>query len=335
MANYLTTPPEVARRGWASRLFTSLTARGRGAAEASPAATRQTAAKVHGVARQLIAEGRCAFVLLREAVDNISEPEAALAWNALDDQMATIPYGVAPVVHSNGGVGPVAVPAFHLDRRAVSNRQYQAFVDSGGYDNLEIWPKEVWPSVMKLVDRTRRPGPREWENGQFPVAVADHPVVGVSWYEAAAYAAWVGRRLPTAAEWQKAGGWPEHLSGGSCHRFPWGDVFEPARANLASSGKGKTVPVGDYANGSTPNGIYQMTGNVWEWLADRLETIPCRPDETFQVLRPMRRIVGGAYDTYFTAEATSQFITGQADLDRRDNIGFRCALSVSRLRPRT
>ena len=77
-----------------------------------------------------------------------------------------------------------------------------------------------------------------------------------------------------------------------------------------------------------------MTGNVWEWLADRLDQIPCRPDETYHWLRPMHRIVGGAFDTYFPAEATCHFVTGQPELDRRNNIGFRCALSLVRLRER-
>jgi iron(II)-dependent oxidoreductase len=283
--------------------------------------------------RHLMGEGRYAFVLIKEAAERVDQRDADHAWAALGEEMALIPGGVVPVVHANGGVGPVEIPPFYLDRRAVSNRQFQAFVDAGGYDDLEIWPKEVWPSVMKLVDRSRKPGPRDWENGKHPVGKADHPVVGVCWYEAAAFAAWVGKRLPTAAEWQKAGGWPEHLSGGACNRYPWGDVYEPERANLGGV-VGRTVPVGDYANGATPNGIYQMTGNVWEWLGDRLDMIPCRPDETFQGLRPMRRIVGGAFDTYFPAEGTCQFITGQPELDRRENLGFRCGLTFARLRTR-
>ena len=110
----------------------------------------------------------------------------------------------------------------------MTNRQFQRFVEAGGYDTLEIWPQEVWPSLMRFTDRTGRPGPRDWENGKFPAGKADHPVVGVCWYEAVAYARWVGKRLPTAAEWQKAGGWPEQLSGGACNRYPWGDIFEPA-----------------------------------------------------------------------------------------------------------
>ena len=84
---------------------------------------------------------------------------------------------------------------------------------------------------------------------------------------------------------------------------------------------------------STPNGIFQMTGNVWEWLEDSLDAVPCEPDHTFVPWKPMRRIVGGAFNTYFANEATCHFVTGQGELDRRDNIGFRCAVSAEALRP--
>jgi iron(II)-dependent oxidoreductase len=226
----------------------------------------------------------------------------------------------------------VEVAAFHLDRRAVTNRQYARFVAAGCYDDLSTWPREILPSLMRFIDQTGRPGPAGWSRGTFPAGRAEHPVVGISWYEASAYARWVGKRLPTAAEWQKAGGWPEHLGGGSCTRYPWGDLFDPARANLWASGVGGTAPVDAYPAGDTPNAIRQMTGNVWEWLDDPLDAIPCRPGEVFHPWRPMRRIVGGAFDTYFATEATCHFITGQPELDRRENLGFRCAISADRLR---
>ena len=225
------------------------------------------------------------------------------------------------------------IGGFLLDRFAVSNRQFRRFVQSGGYDSLEIWPQEVWPSVSRFVDRKGRSGPRDWEDGEFPPGQADHPVVGICWYEAMAYARWVGKRLPTATEWQKAGGWPEQLSGGDCNRYPWGNLFDPERTNLWHSGIGRTLPVDALSNGATPNGIYQMTGNVWEWLDDPLETIPHPTEETFLPWNPMRRIIGGAFNTYFPSEATCQFITGQGELERLNNIGFRCAVSLERLRP--
>jgi iron(II)-dependent oxidoreductase len=284
--------------------------------------------------QHLIGEDRYVFVLLDEASDVIETAETLTAWKAIDAQMALIPGGVVPVVQSNGSVVPTELEPYYLDRCAVTNRQFQRFVAAGGYDNMEIWPPEVWPSLMRFTDRTGRPGPRPWEQGTFPAGKGEHPVVGVCWYEALAYAHWVGKRLPSAAEWQKAGGWPEQLSGGSCNRYPWGDIFDPRRANVWSTGQGGTVPVREFPQGSTPNGIYQMSGNVWEWLSDPLETIPSDPPATLEAWTPLRRIVGGAFDTYFPAEATCQYITGQPELDRRDNIGFRCAVSVGRLRVR-
>jgi iron(II)-dependent oxidoreductase len=333
------------RRGLGARLFGWLSPReSAGSSPSSQSSAGQAAQRhvhrshrgvdeIHGMAKRLISQERYGFVLLRQAADQITEVDARAAWQALQSQMALIPAGNVPVILCDGSYTNVDLEAFYLDRYAVTNRQFQRFIQAGGYDDLEIWPTEVWPSVARLTDRTGRPGPRDWEQGKFPAQKADHPVVGVCWYEAVAYARWVGKRLPTAAEWQKAGGWPEQLSGGTCNRYPWGNMFEPTRTNLSASGLGQTVPVREFSSGATPNGIYQMTGNVWEWLEDALDTIPCRTGEYFTPWKPMRRIVGGAYNTYFPSEATCQFITGQSELDRRENIGFRCAISLAQLRP--
>ena len=298
-----------------------------------PQPSQQSKSELQGITSRLIAQDRYAFVLLKEAVGQITDEDARSAWQSLNSQMALIPAGTVPLIHSDGSLVSVDLAGFYLDRCAVTNRQYQRFVQAGGYDDLEIWPQEVWPSVARFTDRTGRPGPRDWENGKHVAALAEHPVVGVCWYEAVAYARWVGKRLPSAAEWQKAGGWPDQLSGGTCNRYPWGNMFEPARTNLSAAGVGQTVPVRAYPTGATPNGIYQMTGNVWEWLDDPLQTVACLPGEFFQPWKPMRRIVGGAFNTYFPSEATCQFITGQGELDRRENIGFRCAVSLGQLRP--
>jgi iron(II)-dependent oxidoreductase len=283
--------------------------------------------------KRLIGEHRYAFVLLKEAIHEIGEEDARAAWHILRRQMALVPVGSITVVHSDHTCVSTEISAFFLDRYAVTNRQFQKFIEAGGYDALEIWPPEVWPSVVRFTDRTGQPGPRDWENRTFPPRLAHHPVVGICWYEAMAYARWVGKRIPTAAEWQKAGGWPDQLSGGSCSRYPWGDLFEAERTNLAPAQIGGTLPVGAFPSGATPNGIFQMTGNVWEWLDDPLESIPCDADHSFVPWKPLRRIAGGAYNTYFPTEGTCHFITGQGEFDRRDNIGFRCAVSADHLRP--
>jgi iron(II)-dependent oxidoreductase len=288
---------------------------------------------IQAVSRRLIADDRYAFVLLNEAVDHIDPADAHVAWQSLEQQMALVPGGVVPVVRADGTIEPTELAAFYLDRFAVTNKQFHRFVQAGCYDTLEIWPREIWPGLLRFTDRTGRPGPRHWEQGKFPADRDDHPVVGICWYEALAYSRWVGKRLITSAEWQKAAGWPEHLSGGTCTRYPWGDLFSEGRANLWATGQGRTVSVSSFREGATLNGIYQMSGNVWEWLEDTLETIPCRPEEDFRAWKPLRRIIGGAFDTYLAGEATNQFVTGQPELDRRANVGFRCAVSVDRLRP--
>ncbi len=343
MSIELTSQTVPARRGWLSRWFSALSGRpvlpansgtSSGPARSAGASTAidLSGSSIKEVTRRLIVQDRYAFVLLKAAADHIDGVEAIPARKALEVRMALVPDGLVPVVRSDGETEMVEVPAFLLDRHSVTNRQYQKFVDAGGYDALEIWPQEVWPSLMRFTDQTGRPGPSHWQHGRFPKDLAEHPVVGVCWYESLAYANWAGKRLPKAAEWQKAGGWPEHLSGGSCNRYPWGDLFDPRRANTAGAKINTTVPVDAFPSGDTPNGIRQMTGNVWEWLDDPLDSIPCRPGEMLQTWKPMRRIVGGAFNSYLAGEVTCHFVTGQGELDRRPNIGFRCAISADQLR---
>ena len=205
--------------------------------------------EIREMVKRLIDADRYAFVLLKEAIHEIDDSEARGAQDVLRRQMALVPFGSVPIMLSDCSFVATEIGAFYLDRYAVTNRQFQKFIEDGGYDTLEIWPSKIWPSVVRFTDRTGHPGPRDWANRTFPARQADHPVVGICWYEAAAYARWVGKRLPTAAEWQKAGGWPDQLSGGDCNRYPWGDLFEPAKANLASAQIGGTVPVERFAGG--------------------------------------------------------------------------------------
>jgi iron(II)-dependent oxidoreductase len=156
--------------------------------------------EIHGITERLINDERYAFVLLKETAEQICDHDALPAWKFMQEQMALVPAGRVPLVLCDGSVANSEVAGFFLDRFAVSNRQFRRFVQSGGYESLEIWPQEVWPSVSRFTDRTGRPGPRDWEDGNLPPGKADHPVVGICWFEAMAYARWVGKRLPTAAE---------------------------------------------------------------------------------------------------------------------------------------
>jgi formylglycine-generating enzyme required for sulfatase activity len=136
----------------------------------------------------------------------------------------------------------VHVDAFYIDRHEVTNRRYRAFVNVRGH-----------------------PTPRYWDDARFNAA--EQPVVGVSWDDAAAFARWAGKALPTEAQWEKAA-----RAGLDGKRYPWGDQDPGGRASYGQNtmtGKmtGKPAVVGHFA----PNryGLFDMAGNVWEWCADR------------------------------------------------------------------
>lgn len=150
----------------------------------------------------------------------------------------------------------IEVPDFFLDRLEVTNREYQLFVDADGYERPELWDPFVedgselgWEeAIARLVDRTGRPGPSTWEVGAFPEGQDDHPVGGLSWYEAAAYARFVGKSLPTVHHWRRA-----FTAGQQAYVVPL--------SNLEGTG---STPVGERA-GISRFGTLDMAGNVREW----------------------------------------------------------------------
>ena len=146
---------------------------------------------------------------------------------------------------------------YRMDKLEVTNRQFRAFVDAGGYMKREYWPSEllkdgVGPTfeaaVAKFADKTGRPGPSTWEAGAYPAGQADFPVGGVSWYEASAYAKFAGKSLPTVYHWSRAA------------------AIQAARFIVPGGRFESTSPV----RGGSPRslgvyGVYDMAGNVREW----------------------------------------------------------------------
>ena len=165
----------------------------------------------------------------------------------------------------------VAVPAFYLDTTPVTNAAYLEFIADGGYDNPRWWTAAGWDHRQRagLIAPLfwRRDG-GGWVRTRFgatePVPPAE-PVLHVSWYEADAYAAWAGRRLPTEAEWEKAARYDPAT--GRSRSFPWGDEDPgPERANLGQRHL-RPAPAGSYPLGAAPSGARQLIGDVWEWTA--------------------------------------------------------------------
>jgi iron(II)-dependent oxidoreductase len=221
----------------------------------------------------------------------------------------------------------VHIAPLFLDRYAVTNRRYYEFVAAGGYRDMTLWDQHVWAAVLDLIDQTGQPGPAFWQHGRYLPGEEELPVVGVSWYEAQACARWMGKRLPTDAEWVKAACWPVATDGKTViqRRYPWGDGLDRSRANLWGSGPNRVVAVTEFSSGASVGGIYQLIGNVWEWNASDFHL---SPNQAYAVASPLKSIHGGAFDTYLDNQATCQFESGEYPLNRRHNIGFRCAIGT-------
>ena len=152
---------------------------------------------------------------------------------------------------------------FFIDQFEVTNREFHEFVAAGGYERAELWKTGANPADFK--DSTGLSGPRRWVNQSYPVGRDDYPVTDVSWHEAAAYAEFRGKKLPTVFQWDKAA-----RNGGSLPfgtYYPWGlvpsGVTDVAhRANFRGSG---TMPVTSLPSGMSAHGAYHLAGNVAEW----------------------------------------------------------------------
>jgi iron(II)-dependent oxidoreductase len=290
------------------------------------------------IVSELLGQGRVALLMRPDLSGSLREQHLQAAREVLDETMSLVPAGQV-LVNSrwvetgneevNTGRTLVAVEPLFLDRYAVTNRDYQQFVDAGAYLQMELWDRSIWPAMVEFVDQTKLSGPRFWRDGTYDSDLADHPVVGVNWYEATAYARWAGKRLPGDPEWIKAGAWPVDTGGvPQQRRYPWGEVFDRSLANLFGSQGNATAPVDAFPRGASVGGIYQLVGNVWEWTSTPWGAWEPQGKRA-ETSVPMRSLRGGAFDTYFESQATCQFQSGDDPLARRHNVGFRCALSWS------
>jgi iron(II)-dependent oxidoreductase len=170
---------------------------------------------------------------------------------------------------------PVDVPAFRIGRVPVTNAEFAAFVDDGGYDQPRWWSARGWAHRSDAgLCRPQFWGP-EGTRTRFGVVEEippDEPVQHVTFFEAEAYAAWAGGRLPTEVEWEKAAAWDPAT--GHRRRFPWGAAEPtPALANLGGQAL-RPAPVGAYPAGASAYGVEQLMGDVWEWTSSSFRPWP-------------------------------------------------------------
>jgi len=181
------------------------------------------------------------------------------------DEEGSLPPGMVRVPATQTGVGPL--PEFFIGRYEVTNREYKDFLDAGGYRDRDYWEHPflkdggeltLEEAINEMVDPSGQPGPSTWLAGDYPEGQGEHPVSGVSWYEAAAYAEYAGKSLPTRFHWLTGMGYFTPMV--RVYQYG-GDMILAPFANFGGSG---TVPVGSLPS-LTPYGAYDMGGNVREW----------------------------------------------------------------------
>ncbi|MFI5494946.1 ergothioneine biosynthesis protein EgtB [Actinoplanes sp. NPDC051859] len=228
----------------------------------------------------------------------------------------------------------VDLPTFFIDAAPVTNAHYAAFIAEGGYDDERWWSERGWAYRQKagLV------APLHWQRdgdgwaytrfGRTQRIIADEPVVHVCYFEAQAYAAWAGKRLPTEAEWEKAARWDPAT--GRSRRYPWGDESPgPEHANLGQRHLAP-APAGAYPLGASPLGVHQLIGDVWEWTDSGFHGYP-----GFQVFPyaeysqvffggDYRVLRGGSFGTD-AAACRGTFRNWDHPIRRQIFSGFRCA----------
>ncbi|HUG37398.1 MAG TPA: SUMF1/EgtB/PvdO family nonheme iron enzyme, partial [Candidatus Limnocylindrales bacterium] len=309
------------RRDWAREVKIVAGQRTEVSVDPAPAAASAVPRPDDAGAQVLVAAGEFMMGSTREEVEQAVEQCRALGRQAVTCRR----------LHENElPRRPVTLDAFHIDRDEVTNARFERFVASTDYRTRA--EQQGWSTVYRDIDGKwlgERVAGAAWQTprGAGSAAEPAHPVVHVSWSEADTYCRWVGRRLPSEAEWEKAARGPTPRS------FPWGDVWSGSRANARrATAAGGTVPVGQNQEGASPYGVRDMAGNVWEWVADWLDTQYYRRAPDRNPPGPERgeqRVKrGGAWDSSAVNVRTMR--RGSADPTTHDNMtGFRCARSAS------
>jgi formylglycine-generating enzyme required for sulfatase activity len=220
---------------------------------------------------------------------------------------------------------------YAISRYPVTNAQYAAFVQAGGYGERRYWTEAGW--VWREEENIT--GPEEYGT---PYNLPNHPAVGVSWYESEAFCLWLTEELrregglaefqeitlPTEPQWEKA------ARSGDGRIYPWGAEPDPEKANYDDTGIGSTSAVGCFPGGASPYGVEELSGNVWEWCRTKWESDyrACENDSTLE--GAARRVVrGGAFNSpEHLVRCASRY--GPYPYGRHFDYGFRVVVSPFR-----
>jgi formylglycine-generating enzyme required for sulfatase activity len=238
----------------------------------------------------------------------------------------------APMRVVPAGPFPMGVPSGDRDGGRDEYPRHEVFVDTFVIDKFEVtnglYLEFVKSTGHRVPQNPKNPSRTLWQGNSITESVAERPVINVDWFDADAYCKWADKRLPTEAEWEKA------AKGTSDRRFPWGNV-EPTAKHLNYNqrwiGEKTLMPVGSYDAGMSPYGVYDMAGNVWEWVNDWYDAQyyeqspnknPQGPD------RGSKKVIRGAG---WQNETPTVRIFTRVDSDpsvRNESTGFRCAADV-------
>ncbi len=238
----------------------------------------------------------------------------------------------APMVLIPEGSFPMGVPHGDRDGGRDEYPRHDVFVNDFYIDKFELtngrYLEFVKATKHRIPQNPKNATRNLWEGDTITESLADRPVVNVDWADAQAYCQWAGKRLPTEAEWEKA------AKGTADRRFPWGNV-EPTNKHLNFNqqwiGEKTLMPVGSYELGKSPFGVYDMAGNVWEWVNDWY-------DAKYYERSPAKNPVGPESGTKrvlrgsgWQNETPTVRIFTRVDSDptiRNESTGFRCAMDV-------
>ena len=229
------------------------------------------------------------------------------------------PRNLKKFVHIEGGeyklrLGKVKIKPFEIGKYPVTNQWYEEFIRAGGYENKEYWTNEG----KKWLEKNKIKEPQYWNDRTWKCPNA--PVIGVSWYEAYAFTRWLTTQSNDGYEYRLLNEkeWEASASGFEGRIYPWGNDWDKNRCNNNETGIDKTSTVGIFKDGNTPEGVTDLSGNLWEWTSSRYDE-----NKDPRVLR------GGSWRTHGLNCRCANRYWGNPGR-RYYNIGFRCARTPKR-----